>query len=186
MFKQKRILLFSISAIFFLIYLTVLVFTWKTVIKSEKNSGESSSREGQQFFKYSDPKGFEYDYPEEWTYAQSREGIGLIPKEICKIDCSREILTIGARITDKVAMDPKELTLAQFGLGFTTGEYVEINKLPAFYAIFQRDTFTDITYTIVGKNLFVQTKFRVELREGIDTSKYKDDAELIVRSIKFN
>lgn len=134
---------------------------------------------------YSDPKGFTYEYPKTWTYIPNREGIGLLPIEICNISCNIEILTIGSRVTNENNMDPKELTVIQFGTDYAQSNYTNINGSQAFYAVYERDAFRDITYTIVSDGVFIQTKFREELIQGINTEKFYSEAENIVKSIKF-
>lgn len=135
---------------------------------------------------YTDSKGFEYKYPENWRFRDGREGLGLVPADLCSINCSKEILTIGSRVTEEKNLDPKELAEAQFGIGFSTGQMILINGKSTFYAIFEREEYTDITYTIVSEGVFVQAKFREEVLFGINTAKYRAEAESIIRSIKFN
>lgn len=193
--KQNRLLvaILMIFVVLFSISLYVYSLHNKQVIEeSLSNSHMNLDGKSSESIEYLDSKNsFQFKYPSSWIFTNNREGKGLVPAKYCTTNpCNIEILTIGYRPEGNKNYDLKTLHEAHFGLGYTEQSDWETEKgYKVFYSVYNRSTFSDLTYTIGSKgDAYIQVNFRVKDNSAggnFDYSQYIEDVNKIVESINF-
>jgi hypothetical protein len=191
--KSKKIKLFIISVIIILIaILSILILKKQQELKDKPISYLPTSLptnnvdDAKKILYQSIDGKYSYEYPNIWTFIKNREGSGLIPVEICNIRCNQEILTINSNLASKSDTDIKAIHIAQFGIGYSNLEDLDVNGSKAIYTEYPQGI---IAYTIMKGNLIIQVSFIEEQNDinGVfDYRKYIPDVKKIVESIKIN
>ncbi len=171
----------------FLTLTLIIVISCIPFIIHSVNPKESNPLPEETTVKYVNKEGvFEYTYPVTWTFADGREGIGLVPiYEKNKNNNYGEIVTIATVKTDLSLIDWSK----QYdGSGYQVEKEMTINGYSAYYIFKQFPELTMEIYTFKHKNNIVRIDFRKKDSSSYtsyDFSQYEDDFISIVNSIKF-
>lgn len=139
--------------------------------------------------KYTSTDGtFEYTYPMSWKFRPGRDGIGLYPSNDFNYqDGNREIITIFSAPANNQSPEDWSKAFDGYGDNYKNARSININGNNAFTMTYE-SSYKQIFYIIKHKDLIIHITFRVIDNSKdieIDNSKYLNDFESIVNSIKF-